>query len=106
MDESRRRAEQLLTLSSAARRLADLIAAAGAPVQYEVLRHLVRVSEETMTEVLQEAVDAQLVRRASDPFTYVPYDDEVAAEIRAGIDPERAARMRRQIENARREVFE
>ena len=106
MDESRRRAEQLLTLSSAARRLADLIAAAGAPVQYEVLRHLVRVSEETMTEVLQEAVDAQLVRRASDPFTYVPYDDEVASEISRGIDPERVERMRRQLENARREVFE
>src|SRR5689334_24461446 len=104
MDESRRRAEQLLTLSSGARRLADVIAVAEGPVRYEVLRHLVRVSEETMTEVLQEAVDARLVRRAADPFTYVPYDDQVGSEIRAGIEPARAERMRRQIENARREV--
>ena len=104
MDTSRRRAEQLLTLSSAARRLADLIAVADAPVRYEVLRHLVRVSEETMTEVLEEAVAAQLVRRADDPFTYVPYDDALAAEITSGISPERAERMRRQLENARRDV--
>src|SRR5690242_7389162 len=104
MDASRRRAEQLLTLSSGARRLADVIAVAEEPVRYEVLRHLVRVSEETMTEVLQEAVDAQLVRRAADASTYVPYDDEVASAIRAGIDAERTERMRRQIEHARREV--
>ena len=40
MDESRLRAEQLLTLSSAARRLSDLVAAAEQPLRYEVVRHL------------------------------------------------------------------
>jgi enoyl-CoA hydratase len=54
-------AERLIYLSSGARRLADLIAAAEAPARYEVLRHLLRVSEETMTEVLEEAVGAGLV---------------------------------------------
>ena len=42
--------------------------------------------------------------RADDPFTYVPYDDALAAEITSGISPERAERMRRQLENARRDV--
>ena len=37
MNDERFRAEQLLTLSSGARRLADLIAAAEGPVRYEVL---------------------------------------------------------------------
>ena len=106
MEERRLRAEQLLTLSSAARRLADLVAVAGAPVRYEVMRHLVRVSEETMTEVLEEAVSARLIRRAGDPFTYVPFDAATGVEIAAGIGPERAARMRAQIAGAGRAVTE
>ena len=105
MDESRFRAEQLLTLSSAARRLADLIAAAERPVRYEVLRHLLRVSEETMIEVLEEAVHVRLVRRGEDPFTYMPYDDAVGAEIREGMLPERLERLRRRLESAAERVF-
>jgi hypothetical protein len=104
MDERRLRAEQLLTLSSAARRLADIVAVAGAPVRYEVMRHLVRVSEETMTEVLEEAVAARLIRRADDPFSYVPYDDATGTEIAAGIGPDRAARIRAQVARAASEV--
>ena len=105
MDESRFRAEQLLTLSSAARRLADLIAASEAPVRYEVLRHLLRVSEETMIEVLEEAVHVRLVRRGDDPFTYVPYGDTVGAEIREAMQPDRLDRMRRQLGSAAERVF-
>ncbi len=105
MDESRFRAEQLLTLSSAARRLADLIAASEAPVRYEVLRHLLRVSEETMIEVLEEAVHVRLVRRGQDPFTYVPHDDMVGAEIREAMPPDRLDRMRRQLDSAAERVF-
>ena len=105
MDESRFRAEQLLTLSSAARRLADLIAAAERPVRYEVLRHLLRVSEETMIEVLEEAVHVRLVRRGDDPFTYTPHDDTVGAEIREAMPPDRLDRMRRQLESAAERVF-
>ena len=105
-DQSRARAEELLTLSSAARRIADLVAAAGQPVRYEVLRHLLRVSEETMTEVLEEAVRARLVRRGEDPFTYVPYDDGTGAAIREGIGEARAARMRQQLASAAERVFE
>ncbi len=99
-------AEQLLYLSSAARRLADLIAAAEAPVRYEVLRHLLRVSEETMTEVLEEAVGARLVARAADPFSYVPFDERTGVAVRAGMDNERLARLRGQIETARQRVFD
>jgi hypothetical protein len=95
-----------LTLSSAGRRLSDLVAVAGRPVRYEVLRHLLRVSEETMTEVLEEAVRLRLVRRGDDPFTYVPYDGEVEGEITGGMDPDRAARLRQHIESASRRVFE
>jgi hypothetical protein len=105
MDESRLRAEELLTLSSAARRIADLVAAAEQPVRYEVLRHLLRVSEETMTEVLEEAVRARLVRRGEDPFTYVPFDEGTGAAIRDGLG-ERAARMRGQLASAAERVFE
>jgi hypothetical protein len=100
------RAEQLLTLSSAARRLADLVAAAERPLHYEVLRHLLRVSEETMVEVLDEAVHVRLVRRGDDPFTYVPLDDALGAEIRDGMAPERLDRLRRQIAAASERVFE
>jgi hypothetical protein len=104
MDEHRLRAEQLLSLSSAARRIADIVAVAGAPVRYEVLRHLLRVSEETMTEALEEAVSARLVARAGDPFSYVPHDAETGESIVAGIDPARAERMRAQIANSARDV--
>ena len=94
------RAEQLLTMSSAGRRLADLVAAAPAPLHYNVMRHLLRVSEETMTEVLQECVDLGLVRRTDDPLSYVPADEAIAIEMRDAIGPERLARMRAQIASA------
>jgi hypothetical protein len=106
MDQSRFRAEQLLTLSSAARRLADLIAAAEQPIHYEVLRHLLRVSEETMVEVLDEAVHVNLVRRGNDPFTYVSFDERLGTEIREGMAPERLVRLRSQIRAAAERVFE
>ena len=100
------RAEELLSLSSAARRIADVVAAAGQPVRYEVLRHLLRVSEETMTEALEEAVGARLVRRGADPFSYVPYDAATGAAIADGIGDERLARIRAQIANAARNITE
>lgn len=106
VDRSSFRAEQLLTLSGAARRLADIIASAEGPVQYEVLRHLLRVSEETMTEVLEESVHAGLVRRGDDPFTYVPHDEATGAELAASIDETRRARLRQQIRSASERVFE
>jgi len=100
------RAEQLLSLSSAARRLADLAAAAEAPIRYEVLRHLLRVGEETMTEVLEEAVAAGLVARGADAFTYVPADAATGAAIREGMGEGRLARLRAQIEAAQAHVFD
>lgn len=106
MDESRLRAEQLLTLSSAGRRLSDLVSAAVAPLRYEVVRHLLRVSEETMTETLEEVVELHLVKRGPDPFTYVPFDDATGDAIRGGMEPERLARLRGQIESASLRVFE
>jgi len=105
MDHARLRAEQLLTLSSAARRISDIIAAADEPVRYEVLRHLLRVSEEAMTEALDEAVAAQLVRRGAEPFEYVPYDGPTGAAIREALG-DRAVRMREQIAGASRRVLE
>jgi len=99
------RAERLLTLSSAARRIADLVAAADAPLRYEVMRHLLRVSEETMTEALEEIVAAGLVRRAEDPFTYVPRDDALRAELREHLGDERMLRMQRQIAGASERVL-
>lgn len=106
MDESRARAEQLLTLSSAARRLSDLVAAAEAPLRYEVVRHLLRVSEETMTEVLEEAVFVRLVRRGDDPFTYVPYDATTGEELRESLGEDRLRRHRAQISGATQRVVE
>ncbi|MEX2246998.1 MAG: hypothetical protein WEC75_09950 [Dehalococcoidia bacterium] len=100
------RAEQLLTLSSAGRRLSDLVAASREPVHYEVLRHLLRVSEETMTEVLEETIRLQLVRRGDGPFTYVPFDENTGAKIAGEMGQERLARLRQQIEGATRRVFE
>lgn len=104
--EQRRRAEQLLTMSSAGRRLADLVAAAETPLHYNVMRHLLRVSEETMTEVLQEVVEIGLVRRSDDPFSYVPGDDAIGGELRDALGPERLARHRAQIASASARVFE
>ena len=105
MDSDRPRAEQLLTLSSAARRIADLVAIAARPVHYEVLRHLLRVSEETMTEALEEAVTARLVRRGENPFTYVPYDEGTGEAIAGGVDEQRTARIRAQIARATVDVL-
>jgi hypothetical protein len=100
------RAEQLLTMSSAGRRLADLVAAAEAPLHYNVMRHLLRVSEETMTEVLQEAVELGLVKRAEDPLLYIPGDEAIGEEMRDALGPERLARHRAQIASATQRVFE
>ena len=102
----RARAEQLLTMSSAGRRLSDLVAAADGPLHYNVMRHLLRVSEETMTEVLQEAVDLGLVRRTDDPIFYVTPDDALREEMRDALGPKRLARMRAQIASASARVFE
>jgi len=104
--DGRARAEQLLTMSSAGRRLADLVAAAEAPLHYNVMRHLLRVSEETMTEVLQEAVELGLVKRAADPLLYVPGDEAIGEEMRDSLGPERLARHRAQIASATQRVFE
>ncbi len=93
-------AEHLMTLSSAARRISDLVAASETPLRYEVMRHLVRVSEETMTEVLSEAVGAGLVRRGDDAFTYVSGTDAIRADIRESIGEARLTRMREQIAGA------
>jgi hypothetical protein len=106
MDRRPRRAEDLLMLSSAGRRLADLVAASAAPLRYEVVRHLLRVSEETMTETLEEVVGLELVKRGPDPFTYISYDEQTRREIMEHMQPERQARLRAQIENASRRVFE
>ncbi len=106
MDESRLRAEQLLTLSSVARRLSDLVAAAEDPLRFEVLRHALRVPEGDAVDALREATAAGLVRRGDDAFTYVPYDDATAAAIRDGIDAEHFARLRAQIAAASARVFE
>ncbi len=106
MDESRIRAEQLLTLSSAARRVSDLVAAAGAPVRYEVLRHLLRTSEEDMIDALNETIAVELVRRGDDPFMYVPFDEATGAAIRESMGEERAARLRAQLAGAAARVGE
>jgi len=104
--DGRPRAEQLLTMSSAGRRLADLVAAAEAPLHYNVMRHLLRVSEETMTEVLQEVVELGLVRRGEDPLLYVPGSDAIGEEMRDSLGPERLGRHRAQIASATQRVFE
>jgi hypothetical protein len=105
-DAAEPRAEQLLTLSSAARRIADLVAASPEPISYEVLRHLLRVSEETMTEALEEAVQARLVRRGDGPPLYVPASDRVGQDIVEAIGEDRLQRLRRQIASATGRVFE
>ena len=97
--------DALLTLSSAARRVSDLVAAAESPLRYEVMRHLLRVSEETMTEVLEEAVRAGLVQRADDPFTYVPASEALGIELREALGDDRLATFRRQIASATVRVF-
>ena len=104
--DSRLRAEQLLTMSSAARRLSDLVAASPGPLRYEVVRHLLRVSEETMTEVLDEAVHARLVKRGPDPFTYGPADDATGEAMREALGPDRLARLQSQIAGATERVVE
>jgi len=104
--DRRPRAEELLTLSSAGRRLADLVAAAESPLHYNVMRHLLRVSEETMTEVLQEVVELGLVKRAHHPLLYVPGSEDVGDEMRDALGPERLARHRAQIASATQRVFE
>jgi hypothetical protein len=105
MEEQRARAEQLVTTSSAARRIADLVAASEEPLRYEVIRHLLRVSEETMTEALEEAVHMRLVRRGDDAFTYVPATPQLRSEILEGWDAARLERVHRQIAGARERVL-
>ncbi|HYM16645.1 MAG TPA: hypothetical protein VEZ14_13905 [Dehalococcoidia bacterium] len=106
MDDAIVPAERLIYLSSAARRLADLVAAAETPVRYEALRHLLRVSEETMTEVLDETVASRLVARGDDAFTYVAASVATGTAIREAMDPERRSRLRAQIASASQRVFE
>ena len=80
-------------------------AAAEGPVRYEVLRHLLRVSEETMSEILEEAVHVRLVRRTDDPLMYVSWDEALREELRSHIAPERAAKMRAHLAGAAERVF-
>ena len=100
------RAERLLTLSSAARRLTDMVAAAEEPLRFEVLRHALRTSEEDAIDALNDAMAAGLVRRGDDPHSYVPADDATAAAIREGWDGDRLARLRAQIAAAKARVYE
>ena len=100
------RAEQLLTLSTVARRLADMVAAAEEPLRFEVLRHALRVPEGDAIAALREATDVGLVRRDADPDSYVPADDATAAAIRDGLDGERLTRLRALIASATARVFE
>ena len=106
MDDSRTRAEQLLTLSTVARRLADMVAAAEEPLHFDVLRHALRAPEGDAIMALREATDAGLVRRGDDPHSYVPSDEATAAAIRDGWDGERLARIRSQIASAKARVYE
>ncbi len=106
MTDPTRRAEDLLMLSSAGRRLADLVAVSQTPLRYEVVRHLLRVSEETMTETLEEVVGLALVKRGADAFTYVPFDDATRNSIVEDMPPERLDRLRTQIEGASKRVWE
>lgn len=106
-DEERIPAEQLLALSSGARRIADVVAAASpSSVRYEVLRHMLRMPEEAMVGALAEAVSAKLVRRSGGPSSYVSWDAALAAEIAGGMPLERLDRMRRQIASASERVFD
>ncbi len=106
-DDERIRAERLLMLSSGARRIADVAAAAWpSPVRYEVLRHLMRMSEEAMVAALEEAVGARLVRRGDGPSSYVSWSGALAAEIAGGMPAGRVERMRRQIASAAERVFD
>ena len=93
-------------LSSAGRRLADVVAVSAAPLRFEVMRHLLRVSEETMIETLEEVVALQLVKRGPDAFTYVPFDDATRDGIVEGMAAERIARLQSQIEGASKRVWE
>lgn len=106
MDESHTRAEQLLTLSAVARRLADMVVAAEEPMRFEVLRHALRVPEGDAITALREATDVGLVRRGDDPHSYVPSDEATAAAIRDGWDVERLARLRAQIASAKARVYD
>ena len=106
MDESRLRAEQLLTLSGGARRISDLVSASVDPLHYEVMRHLLRMSEEDMIEALGEAVDARLVKRGPNRFTYVPHDEATGEAIREALGEERLDRLRGQIAGASKRVLE
>ena len=106
MAEPRRRAEDLMMMSGAGRRLADLVAAATAPLRFEVMRHLLRVSEESMIETLEEAVALDLVKRGADAFTYIPFDDATRDDILEGMDAARIERLRAQIAGASSRVFE
>jgi hypothetical protein len=106
VDESHVRAEQLLTLTTVARRLADMVAAAEGPVRFEVLRHALRVPEGDAITALREATDAGLVRRGDDAHSYVPYDEATAAAIREGFDAGRLARLRALIAGATARVYE
>ena len=69
------------------------------------LRGASAAREETMIEVLEEAVGARLIRRGEDPFTYVPFDERTGTEIRESLG-DRAQRLRSQVEGASRRVFE
>ena len=84
----------------------DLIAASDEPLRYEILRHMLRVSEETMTEVLEEAVSASLVKRGPNPFTYVPFNEAIGKDIRAALGEDRLARLQQQISGASKRVLE
>jgi hypothetical protein len=77
-----------------------------APLRFEVMRHLLRISEESMIDTLQEVVGLELVKRGDDAFTYVPFDEATRAGIVEGMAPERVERLRSQIEGASKRVWE
>jgi len=97
-------AKLLSSLSGAARRIVEVLAAADGPLSYEVLRHILRATEEDMIEALAEGVRSGLVRSVQGPPPTYELAPDLARRVQDAIGGERVERLRRQVAGARKRV--
>ena len=84
--------------------MVELLSVSSVPLSYEVLRHVLRVTEEDMIETLAETVRSGLVRRVEGRPVAYDLSADMARAVRESLGDERSGRLRQQVDAARERV--
>lgn len=93
--------QRLSGLSSSTRRMLDYVVVLEDGARYEVLRRMIRLTEQDMIDDLREAVDAGILRvLPGEPNTYAFVDDAIRDVVLAEAGEQRLPKLRAKAERA------